>query len=230
VARKPAQLSGGQRQRVAVGRAIVREPKAFLFDEPLSNLDAKLRVDMRAEIAQLHRKLGATFIYVTHDQAEAMTMSDRVAVMMDGRLLQVAAPADIYNAPHDRPVAEFTGSPKINGIDLVAGDDGTVPLTGPPVRINVKAAGGDRLKLAFRPEAARLIEPKRGGLRGRVTHVENLGSDIFVHVSAEGAGRLIAGATPGEPRARIGDSVGLEVPPGRALVFAGDGTRLRGAA
>jgi len=114
VDRKPRQLSGGQRQRVAVGRAMVRQPAVFLMDEPLSNLDAKLRVQMRAEIKELHRRLKVTFVYVTHDQSEAMTMSDRVAVMLDGALLQVAPPQDIYADPHDRRVAEFIGAPKIN--------------------------------------------------------------------------------------------------------------------
>src|SRR5262245_5077326 len=231
LARKPGQLSGGQRQRVAVARAIVREPKAFLLDEPLSNLDAKLRVHMRAEIAQLHRELGATFVYVTHDQAEAMTMSDRVAVMVDGRLLQVAAPAEIYNDPHDLRVAEFIGSPRINVIDSLASDDGTIRLNGTRLRINANANAGDRVKLAFRPEAARLIEPVAGSLCGRVIYVENLGPDIFVHVSAAGsAGTLIIRTGPGEPRARVGDNVGLEVSPGSALLFASDGQRLQGAA
>ena len=117
--RKPGQLSGGQRQRVAVGRAMVRHPAVFLMDEPLSNLDAKLRVQMRAEIKELHQRLGITFIYVTHDQAEAMTLSDRVAVMLDGELLQVAPPREIYADPDDRRVAEFIGSPKINMLDGV---------------------------------------------------------------------------------------------------------------
>jgi multiple sugar transport system ATP-binding protein len=230
LARKPGQLSGGQRQRVAVGRAIVREPKAFLFDEPLSNLDAKLRVHMRAEIAQLHRELGATFIYVTHDQAEAMTMSDRVAVMMDGGLLQVAPPAEIYNDPQDLRVAEFIGSPKINVIDLIASGDGTVGLNGSHVRINAKSPPGQRVKLAFRPEVARLIEPVAGGVCGRVTHVENLGPDIFVHISAAGsASPIIVRTEPRGWRARVGDNVGLEIPPGRALLFAGNGRRLQGA-
>jgi multiple sugar transport system ATP-binding protein len=114
--RKPGQLSGGQRQRVAVGRAMVRRPAVFLMDEPLSNLDAKLRVQMRAEIKELHRKLGITFLYVTHDQAEAMTLSDRVAVMLDGELLQVAPPQEIYANPANRRVAEFVGVPKINSL------------------------------------------------------------------------------------------------------------------
>ena len=229
--RKPGRLSGGQRQRVAVGRAIVREPKAFLLDEPLSNLDATLRVHMRAEIAQLHRQLGATFIYVTHDQAEAMTMSDRVAVMMDGRLLQVAPPAEIYNDPQDLRVAEFIGSPKINVIDLVAGGDGTVRLNGSHMRINVKTPPGHRIKLAFRPEVARLIEPAAGSLCGRVAYVENLGPDIFVHIcAAGGASALVVRTDPSRARAKVGDNVGVEIPPGRALLFAADGKRLQGAA
>jgi len=133
LARKPGQLSGGQRQRVAVGRALVREPQAFLLDEPLSNLDAKLRVHMRTEIAELHRRLGATFIYVTHDQAEAMTMSDRIAIMMDGELLQCATPDEVYNDPSDIRVAEFIGSPKINIIPASTDDHGTVALLGQPI-------------------------------------------------------------------------------------------------
>src|SRR5262249_12181399 len=163
--------------------------------------------------------LEATFIYVTHDQAEAMTMSDRVAVMMDGRLLQVAPPADIYNDPQDIRVAEFIGSPKINVIDLVAGGDGPLHLNRSQLRIEAEAASGPRVKVAFRPEIARLTEPVAGGLGGRIAHVENLGPDLFVHVSAAGgASPLIVRANPGEPRARIGDHVGLQVPPGRALV------------
>src|SRR5262245_29314221 len=228
--RKPGQLSGGQRQRVAVGRAIVRQPRAFLFDEPLSNLDAKLRVHMRAEIAQLHRELGATFIYVTHDQAEAMTMSDRVAVMMDGGLLQVAPPAEIYNDPQDLRVAEFIGSPKINVIDLIASCDGTVGLNGSHVRINAKSPPGQLVKLAFRPEVARLIEPVAGGVCGRVTHVENLGPDIFVHISAAGSASPIIVRTEARGwRSGVGPSVGREIPPVRALWLAGNGKRLQGA-
>ena len=140
--RKPGQLSGGQRQRVALGRAMVRHPKAFLMDEPLSNLDAKLRVHMRAEIAQLHRRLGTTFIYVTHDQAEAMTMSDRIAVMMDGAVLQVAAPEIVYNDPKDIRVAEFIGSPKINVLNGTVDDAGTVRLGGCDTGCAATAAPG----------------------------------------------------------------------------------------
>src|SRR5262249_37310376 len=128
--RRPGQLSGGQRQRVAVGRAMVRNPLVFLMDEPLSNLDAKLRMQMRAEIMELHRRLGVTFIYVTHDQAEAMTLSDRVAVMLEGELLQVAPPQVIYADPADLKVAVFIGSPQINLLAGVGRDDGALDVAG----------------------------------------------------------------------------------------------------
>jgi multiple sugar transport system ATP-binding protein len=225
--RKPAQLSGGQRQRVAVARAMVRAPKAFLMDEPLSNLDAKLRVQMRAEIVQLHRSLGTTFVYVTHDQAEAMTMADRVAVMTDGRLLQVASPYDIYHDPVDIRVAEFIGSPKVNVIDTTASDTGDVRLNGSQVTIDALARPGDRVKLAFRPEVGKLTDPYEGDLKGKVAHVENLGSDLFVHVSlAGGAAPIIVRAQPGEPRARVGEVIGIEVPICQSLAFGSDGRRL----
>src|SRR5262249_9149690 len=157
LARKPGQLSGGQRQRVAIARAIVREPKAFLMDEPLSNLDAKLRVQMRSELAQLRRRLGATFLYVTHDQAEAMTMSDRIAVMIDGEILQVASPDHIYNEPEDIRVAEFIGSPRINVIDAVSADAGQVRVNGARVAVaEALTRPGSAIRLAFRPESARI--------------------------------------------------------------------------
>jgi multiple sugar transport system ATP-binding protein len=157
--RRPAQLSGGQRQRVALGRAMVRHPQAFLMDEPLSNLDAKLRVQARAEIAELHRRLGATFIYVTHDQAEAMTMSDRVAVMMGGRLLQVAPPQEIYDRPATLEVARFVGTPEINVLPAQVRNDGAVEIFGRawPVELNVEA--GAAVHVAIRPRRSRSIRP-----------------------------------------------------------------------
>ncbi|AEG57297.1 ABC transporter ATP-binding protein [Sinorhizobium meliloti] len=157
LARKPGQLSGGQRQRVAVGRAMVREPAVFLMDEPLSNLDAKLRVQMRAEIKELHKRLGVTFIYVTHDQAEAMTLSDRVAVMLDGELLQVAPPRDIYADPHDRRVAEFIGSPKINMLDGAVIERGLMATSGAKLSVPESIAPGTKLTVGIRPEAFSLI-------------------------------------------------------------------------
>jgi len=179
--RKPGQLSGGQRQRVAVGRAIVRQPRAFLFDEPLSNLDAKLRVHMRTEIAQLHRQLGTTFIYVTHDQAEAMTMSGRIAVMIGGELVQVGAPASIYEDPRDIRVAEFIGTPKINAFPGRVRGDGRLEVLGQPLHVATAAPAGE-CRLCVRPERIEL-DPS-GILSGTVVHLENLGSEAFVHIGS----------------------------------------------
>ncbi|NVN85286.1 MAG: ABC transporter ATP-binding protein [Rhodopseudomonas sp.] len=182
LSRKPGQLSGGQRQRVAVGRAIVRQPKAFLFDEPLSNLDAKLRVHMRAEIAQLHRRLKTTFVYVTHDQAEAMTMSGRIAVMIDGHLVQVGKPADVYDNPRDIRVAEFVGSPKINVLPGMVRADRGVEALGRPLELSAAAAAG-ACRICVRPER---IELGGGPFAGTVTHLENMGAEAFVHVGCDG--------------------------------------------
>ena len=227
--RKPGQLSGGQRQRVALGRAMVRKPVAFLMDEPLSNLDAALRVHMRAELAQLHRSLGVTFIYVTHDQAEALTMSDRMAVMMDGEILQLGAPDEIYRNPVDRRVAEFIGSPKINLLDGAVDSEGRVTVHG--VQLHRKLAAGDRaIRVGIRPEHFRLIEA--GGVNDAwpftVTHKENLGSDFYLH------GHLNGGATPVVARAHpeqahdvsIGARLFLQAAAGAALAFGADDRRL----
>jgi len=187
--RKPAQLSGGQRQRVAVGRAMVRAPVAFLFDEPLSNLDAKLRVHMRAELAELHRSLNSTFIYVTHDQAEAMTMSSRLAVMIGGELVQVGKPADIYDDPHDIRVAEFVGSPKINMLPGRIRDDGRIEVFGHILRLSSVEASGN-CRVGVRPER---IELGSGPFAGTVIHVENMGAEAFVHLGLKASdGRLVA--------------------------------------
>jgi multiple sugar transport system ATP-binding protein len=181
--RKPGQLSGGQRQRVAVGRAIVRQPRAFLFDEPLSNLDAKLRVHMRAEIAQLHRQLKTTFIYVTHDQAEAMTMSGRIAVMIGGELIQVGTPAAIYEDPRDIRVAEFIGTPKINAFPGRVCDDGRLEVFGHFVHAAAPSSAGE-CRVCVRPERIEL--GAAGALSGTVVHLENLGSEAFVHLGSAG--------------------------------------------
>jgi len=162
LARRPAQLSGGQRQRVALGRAMVRQPQVFLMDEPLSNLDANLRAETRTEIAELHRRLGTTFIYVTHDQAEAMTMADRVAVMLGGQIIQTATPQQIYDAPADLRVAEFIGTPKIN---VLAGElraAGGVEALGTVWPISVAGAETGRVSIGVRAEAWELdCEPGR---------------------------------------------------------------------
>ena len=189
--RKPANLSGGQRQRVAMGRAIIREPKAFLMDEPLSNLDAKLRVGMRASLAQLHRRLAVTSIYVTHDQTEAMTLGQRVAVMRDGRIVQVDVPQRLYQAPKDLFVGTFIGSPSMNLVEAILDGDHVsfgqfrVPLD----RDRRPEHGVDRVVLGIRPEAFNDAAHGRPGLpriEVAVDVLEELGSDAFVffHVAA----------------------------------------------
>ncbi|MBW4706773.1 ABC transporter ATP-binding protein [Roseobacter sp. YSTF-M11] len=225
--RKPGQLSGGQRQRVALGRALVRNPAAFLLDEPLSNLDAKLRVQTRAEIAELHRTLGATFIYVTHDQVEAMTMSDRIAVMMGGEILQCAAPDIIYEDPDDIRVAEFIGSPKINILPLERSGTGLY-LFGRSLEWRVTNAAPEVMQLGLRPEALHLTQhaPR---LTGRVAHFENLGSEVFAQIALnDDALRVTLRATPAQRQMLgLGAEVGLGFDTQAAMVFDPDGKRLR---
>jgi multiple sugar transport system ATP-binding protein len=222
--RKPGQLSGGQRQRVAVGRAIVRQPRAFLFDEPLSNLDAKLRVHMRAEIAQLHRELKTTFIYVTHDQAEAMTMSGRIAVMIGGELIQVGAPAAIYEDPRDIRVAEFIGTPKINAFPGCIRSDGRLEVLGHVLHAATSAPAGE-CRVCVRPERIEL--GGSGILSGTVVHLENLGSEAFVHVGSEGMNAPVVARVndPGLLPA-IGASVGYGFVPDAVRAFDAGGKRI----
>src|SRR5262245_43511531 len=209
--RRPAQLSGGQRQRVALGRAMVRRPQVFLMDEPLSNLDANLRVETRTEIAELHRRLESTFIYVTHDQVEAMTMADRVAVMLGGEVIQVASPQQIYDAPAELRVAQFIGTPKINvlagRINAAGGIDvgcGSWPL-------QVAGAQSDRLSHGIRAEAWELEdEPGKRGqacrLTGQVRHLEHLGAETLVHFVVADA--IVARV---EPAIAAGLSIGAQI-------------------
>ncbi|OXI43831.1 ABC transporter ATP-binding protein [Burkholderia aenigmatica] len=187
--RKPRQLSGGQRQRVAIGRAIVRQPSAFLFDEPLSNLDAALRVNMRLEISELHRKLGTTMIYVTHDQIEAMTMADKIVVLNRGNVEQVGSPLELYRNPKNLFVAGFIGSPKMN---FIAGEE---------------AAKFSAHTIGIRPEHIALSRSD-GAWRGAVTTAEHIGSDTFLRVEVEGVGNVLARAN-GEFGAAIDDIVFL---------------------
>jgi multiple sugar transport system ATP-binding protein len=227
--RRPAQLSGGQKQRVAVGRALVRRPAVFLMDEPLSNLDAQLRVHMRSELIELHRRLRATLVYVTHDQVEAMTMSTRVAVMIDGRLLQVAPPRQIYADPECVAVAEFVGSPRIN---LLPGTraGGGVGVGGLTLALAVPPGVDGPLRVGLRPEAIDLVPaPARGALAGHVRHVEHLGPECLVHVGVEGvAAPIVVRAEPGRAgRLGRGDGVGLRPIAGLALLFDGAGQRVR---
>ncbi|MCG8355824.1 MAG: ABC transporter ATP-binding protein [Kiloniellales bacterium] len=230
--RKPGQLSGGQRQRVAVGRAMVRQPAVFLMDEPLSNLDAKLRVAMRAEIKELHRRLGVTFVYVTHDQAEAMTLSDRVAVMLEGELLQVARPRDIYADPEDRRVAEFVGSPKINLIDGHVREAGFVDAAGATLALDTGLDPGSGVMLGLRPEA--LLATDRAGpgvITGAVRLLEHLGSDLYAHVDVPGQDAPLIARLPAEDEAASdsGATLHLRLRLEHVLLFAPNGRRLRPA-
>ncbi|WP_108662104.1 ABC transporter ATP-binding protein [Acuticoccus kandeliae] len=204
--RRPGQLSGGQRQRVAIGRAIVREPAAFLFDEPLSNLDAALRVNMRLEISELHNQLGTTMIYVTHDQVEAMTMADKIVVLSAGQIEQVGSPLDLYRSPRNTFVAGFIGSPRMNFID------GSV------------AASHNAAKIGVRPEHIRLSNDA-GDWQGVVGVSEHLGSDTFLHVNVDGIGTLTA-RSDGEFGAHHGDRVYLTPAQDKIHRFDGRGNAL----
>jgi len=212
--RRPGQLSGGQRQRVAIGRAVVREPKIFLFDEPLSNLDAELRVQMRVEIGALHQRLGNTMIYVTHDQVEAMTMADRIAVLKDGRLEQFGRPLDLYNRPANLFVAGFIGSPRMNflGGKVSGANSGGVAVQldgGGAIEVPCAADGareGAPVKLGVRPEHIRLAEA--GDAKLSVALTEQLGGESYLHgalPSGEALSVRLAGQTP----VARGDTVGL---------------------
>ena len=229
LARKPGQLSGGQRQRVALGRAMVRNPAAFLMDEPLSNLDASLRVHMRAELSALHKKLNTTFIYVTHDQAEALTMSDRIAVMMDGDLLQLGSPEEVYQNPQDIRVAEFIGSPKMNILPGHCDKLGHITCAGLSLDGVLANPAPGPVSVGFRPEHLTLTDADaEQSLSGKLTYKENLGSDVFFHVVQEGSeSAIIIRAQPltATPQ-KSGDTLHCVPVPGKPLVFGADGRRL----
>lgn len=219
--RKPGQLSGGQRQRAALGRALVRNPVAFLMDEPLSNLDAALRVHMRAELAELHRRLGATFVYVTHDQAEALTMSDRMAVMLNGSILQFGAPDEIYHKPNSIDVAKFVGSPPINILPGEISDGRRVLVFEAPIG-QADATLQGPVQVGLRPEDMFLAA---SGPTGTVQHRENLGSDIYLHIALDSSlARIILRAAPGA-RTAVGDRVKIGYTPQKALLFDAAGVR-----
>ncbi len=222
--RRPGQLSGGQRQRVALGRAVVRQPRAFLMDEPLSNLDAELRARTRKEIVELHRRAGVTTVYVTHDQVEAMTMSDRVAVMLGGRILQIGPPRALYDDPATLAVAQFLGSPRINTLPGIAGDRGVV-AGGAVLPLHPEAAPGTPVVVGLRAEALR--PDIHGTLPAAVEHLEFLGADVLVHARS-GAETLVARLPVAQAeRLRPGDTVRFEPDWAAALLFGTDGARLR---
>ena len=209
LARRPAELSGGQRQRVAIGRAIVRTPKLFLFDEPLSNLDAALRVATRIEIARLHRELRATMVYVTHDQVEAMTLADKIVVLNAGRIEQAGTPMELYNDPANTFVAGFIGSPQMNFLEAA-------PL------------GQPGATLGIRPEHL-AISRESGTIPGTISHVEHLGGETNVYVRADPHG-LLTVRLFGEHRYAVDEAVHLTPDPARAFQFDAEGRRMRGPA
>lgn len=225
--RKPTQLSGGQRQRVAIGRAIVREPKIFLFDEPLSNLDAELRVSMRSEITGLHRRLGSTMIYVTHDQVEAMTMADKIVVLRLGKIEQVGSPLDLYNKPDNRFVAGFIGSPQMNFVPVKAGENGLVSTThGTSVTLPTerKVAAGTALTLGVRPEHLSLVEAAGSlGLPIKVTEVEQLGGHCLIYGTLPSDGTRVTAHCEGQQPTQIGDTVTLYAEARTCHLFEADG-------
>ena len=229
--RRPKELSGGQRQRVAVGRAIVRKPKLFLFDEPLSNLDAKLRVAMRAEISKLHRRLGATIIYVTHDQVEAMTMADRIFIMSKGVLQQSGAPMEVYAKPANRFVAGFIGSPAMNFIDArVLGMNGGLFIDAGAFRVEVPESfrqrlapyAGRQIVFGVRPEdlaAHHASAPGNGSMMtARAEVVETLGSEIFAHLSC-GIHSIVARMPVPDRPLRVGETLRVNVRMAKTHVF-----------
>src|SRR3989475_2224123 len=210
--RRPAQLSGGQRQRVALGRAIVRAPRAFLFDEPLSNLDARLRGELRAELLALHRALGATMVYVTHDQMEAMTMGQRIAVLHEGRLRQLGTPADVYQRPADVFVARFIGSPGMNVLAGrrrgMGGGGGVVDCGSLAVPVALEHYEGE-IKLGVRPEHVSLCGEDQGMGNAEVVVVEPLGAETLVHLAV--GGQPLIARLPGLVELEAGDRVGLKL-------------------
>ncbi|MEH7876174.1 ABC transporter ATP-binding protein [Rhizobium laguerreae] len=230
--RKPSELSGGQRQRVALGRAMVRQPGVFLMDEPLSNLDAALRTQVRTELVELQRRLKATFVYVTHDQVEAMTMSDRIAVMMDGAIVQIASPAEIYAAPADIRVARFIGSPPINILPADIGDQGEVRLFGESENLRTDLMPGDRAQIGIRPEdvivaAQTTLRSACSPHEARIRLIENLGNEVILHLNIGGETEVTARLAQREWSAIRESSsdpnlVRVGLPPQRFLVFDSD--------
>ena len=221
LARKPSELSGGQRQRVAIGRAIVRHPQVFLFDEPLSNLDAALRASVRFEIARLHKQLGATMVYVTHDQVEAMTLADRIVVMDKGIVQQVGSPEELYRRPGNVFVAGFIGSPKMNFLkgqwggagQVRLGSDASLAIGDLPVPANQS-----EIVLGVRPDGFTVTEPGAATLRGRIVLNEYLGRESYLHLDLAHGGTAVVEVSP-DLHLPAGTDVGLAVKPGAAHLF-----------
>lgn len=220
LSRRPRTLSGGQRQRVAVARALVRDPDLYLLDEPLSNLDAKLRTQMRSEITDLYKKVKKSFIYVTHDQVEAMTMATKMIVMNDGEIRQIGTPEEVYNSPADTFVAKFIGSPPMNIVAVTVSGAGAELVNGEKIDLGSKAPKSGPMLLGVRPEHVRVVAAKKG-VSAVVESVENLGAESILSLTvgapkgnSEEKGSIILAKVGGTSTARAGDTVGIEFEPG----------------
>jgi multiple sugar transport system ATP-binding protein len=236
LSRKPRELSGGQRQRVAIGRAIVREPAVFLFDEPLSNLDAGLRAQMRVEIARLHERLQTTMIYVTHDQVEAMTLADRIVILNKGRIEQQGSPLELYERPANRFVAGFLGQPKMNFIPAIAVRSGTttdLTIAGSARTVltlgeDARLAEGSKVELGVRPDAISIVEPRNDNdIPARIVVVEHLGGSTLLYVQVEGLSQLLTVEQRGKAVFAKGQEINLLIDPGQSHLFDSDGTRIQ---
>lgn len=223
--RLPRALSGGQRQRVAMGRAIVRDPSAFLFDEPLSNLDAALRVEMRLEIARLHQRLNATMIYVTHDQVEALTLADRIVVLNAGDIQQVGTPLDLYERPSNKFVAQFIGSPTMNILGVDRAETGVKLKDGTILDVGSRGEQKRAHELGVRPEHLDVVPEEAAHMKGVAELVEHLGSDTNIHASVPGVGPVLV-RQHGHFPLKTGDAVNIAVDLEKAHLFGPDGVRL----
>ncbi|MBX2809813.1 MAG: ABC transporter ATP-binding protein [Cellvibrionaceae bacterium] len=234
--RKPGALSGGQRQRVAIGRSIVRQPKIFLFDEPLSNLDAALRVQMRVELAKLHKSLDATMIYVTHDQVEAMTLANKVVVFSAGRVEQVGTPMDLYHNPANLFVAEFIGTPKISVLKgVIKNTEGDIDVEISPSERAIlptkrkfdASLVGHAVSVGVRPEHISIVERNKGHLNASVDLVENLGREIYCHILFQGSDINMIVCLDGDATVRAGENIGLSFDMERICLFDDSGNALK---
>ena len=222
--RLPKQLSGGQKQRVAIGRAIIRKPKAFLFDEPLSNLDAALRVEMRLEISKLHKELGVTTIYVTHDQVEAMTLADKIVVLNEGKIIQIGSPHKLYNYPKNLFVSEFIGTPKMNILNCIK-KEGHIYL-GKNKKTNIKTKKESIFKLGIRPDNIEICKSEKNILSGQIKFCEYLGSEQYVYVDCEINNKLIIVKIDPNIKVVLNEKIGLKFISKYVHFFSKDGLRL----
>ncbi|WP_120496277.1 ABC transporter ATP-binding protein [Kiloniella sp. EL199] len=227
--RKPGQISGGQRQRVAIGRALARDPKVILLDEPLSNLDAALRLEMRIELAKLHKQLEATMIYVTHDQVEAMTLADRIVILNNGEIVQIGSPLDLYTKPVNTFVAEFIGSPKMNLFPAMVADNLTngtkINLIGSSdkLMINTAVNSNQGLQLGIRPE--HMTPSNEGAIKGIVTSAEQLGSDTYIYFNSEAKDQAVA-RLDGISAVRTGENISFNASQDHYHLFTSEGNRI----